>query len=445
MVDPAAAARDVSETDVAADADADADADAGANGATAAASPPPQVWSDFTRVRLHAKSLLQVPFWDVRNGAFSMFRGGDFGDTECALPHDVREDAYDRLRLQLEACDHLQGWSCTVDAQGGFAGLARSLVEEARDQCRTATIGCFVLLDPPTLPTDMPVDEGLFNSAPKVRARAGLDHALCVHSLLEQCSIVVPIDSRIPSLQAWAPDDAAAMEGGDAARLFRDTALIAAGVDSMTLPYRHPRPPTGPLIGMANWAAALCPRQDYRLVSLDICAPLRVGGLGIGPLLPLSPSSGGVAVPAAADQRDQIPPPRSWSRLAVARGPECLASERWAELAPLVPEPFRFELEAPLRVPAGFPRFGPDVQEGEATAEAGAAEVAAATNGRHAATVCTSAGATCALRPFIRRLVEAVDSKEGNAVFARRTCGLDDEDATNMAEDLRNIEDAYED
>ncbi len=39
-----------------------------------------------------------------------------------------------------QECDHIQGWSFSVDGLGGLGGLACALAAEARDQCRSTTI-----------------------------------------------------------------------------------------------------------------------------------------------------------------------------------------------------------------------------------------------------------------------------------------------------------------
>jgi hypothetical protein len=98
----------------------------------------PERWSEFIEVRLPPRSFVEVPFWDVRNGQFSSFAAGNLHQASgCELSVDERDAALDRLRLLLEECDHVQGWACTVDAQGGFGGLGAALAAEARDQpCR---------------------------------------------------------------------------------------------------------------------------------------------------------------------------------------------------------------------------------------------------------------------------------------------------------------------
>lgn len=122
------------------------------------------VWSDFMGPTLKESSFTEVPFWDVRNGDFSSYSSGDFNNTDCELSMEFREHCFDVIRLLLEDCDQPQGCECTLDVQGGFAGLGNSIIAEFRDQCRSAAITCEMLLDPPKLPTDPPTNEDVFQS-----------------------------------------------------------------------------------------------------------------------------------------------------------------------------------------------------------------------------------------------------------------------------------------
>jgi hypothetical protein len=116
------------------------------------------VWSDFMESNLKEMSFIEVPFWDVRGGSFSSYSSGDFNSSDCELSSEFKENAFDVLRILLENCDRPQGCDCTFDIQGGFAGLANSLVTEYREQCRSAAVSCAALLDPPKLPTDQTTD-----------------------------------------------------------------------------------------------------------------------------------------------------------------------------------------------------------------------------------------------------------------------------------------------
>ena len=65
--------------------------------------PLPLRWSDFIEVHLKPKYLVEVPFWDVRNGPFSSFAAGNLNQASgCVLSVDERDEAMDRLRIVLE-------------------------------------------------------------------------------------------------------------------------------------------------------------------------------------------------------------------------------------------------------------------------------------------------------------------------------------------------------
>jgi hypothetical protein len=141
----------------------------------------PEVWSDFLEERLDLRSYVEVPLWDVRQGAFSTHPAGDFHGQGCALPASFRDAAWDAVRKLLEECESVQGFDLTADAQGGFAGLATALAAECREECRSATVACSLLLAPPPLPTDAPPEETLFDAGGfKGAARRQLDESLAM-------------------------------------------------------------------------------------------------------------------------------------------------------------------------------------------------------------------------------------------------------------------------
>jgi len=88
----------------------------------------PEVWSDFLEERLDPRSYVEIPLWDVQQGAFSTYAAGDFNGQGCALPAAFRDEAWDRVRVLLEECESIQGFEMCADAEGGFAGLASALV-----------------------------------------------------------------------------------------------------------------------------------------------------------------------------------------------------------------------------------------------------------------------------------------------------------------------------
>lgn len=87
-------------------------------------------FTDYLKVELHSKSLLQLAgVWE----GVQTFAGWGEG-WEMAGRADTRDELEDRLRFFAEDCDSLQGFMALVDSESAFSGLsARFLAELADD------------------------------------------------------------------------------------------------------------------------------------------------------------------------------------------------------------------------------------------------------------------------------------------------------------------------
>lgn len=66
-----------------------------------------------------------VPHNQVTQDNFMFFSKGK---EIWSLDSKFREDIEDKVRLQLEICDLLQGFSLTVDINSGFGSLGNSII-----------------------------------------------------------------------------------------------------------------------------------------------------------------------------------------------------------------------------------------------------------------------------------------------------------------------------
>jgi hypothetical protein len=406
-------------------------------------SPTLLVWSDFLQVRLSESSFCEVPLWDVRNGTFSAYSAGDMSHpSECALPLDWREDAFDRLRLSLEDCDSAQGFVFTVDSSGGFGGLGASLAAEAREQCRSAALHATLLVAPPsTLPTDLPnADDGLFGCGARRESRLLLDQALTLHGLLEHASTLLPLaaqaageDQRggeMAGVLSASSSDSSAARGELSDMLLAASGRLGLCLDSATLPFRRGPSPSLPAwrsaVGMRDWASALSPRADLRVLA---CAALShpspegvgvAGGVRPAPLV-LSPFPPGVSLER----------PSHWSRMLVGRG---FAAERWADERAVC-----FAFSSPVALPRSFPgaacRWPPAPlphggEEGERSPST-------------SVNMCVSLGCNESVQPWLSSLAAPLVARSQAAAAARQASSVSGEDAAALAELLTGLAESY--
>jgi hypothetical protein len=416
----------------------------------------PTVWSDFLGVRLKEQSYCEVPVWDLRNGSFSSFSAGDMRQAaECALPVEWRDDALDRIRLQLEDCDHTQGFNLTLDASGGFGGLATSLASEARDQCRSAAIHATMLVNTPSaLPTDSAsADEGVFGGSvggSKRAARRSLDQALTLHSLLEYTSLLLPLscttDPDTASLDfaeggegeeggAGADREADVRRRGEA--ILTESARLALCLDTATLPYRlgassaggSGATTTARVLGMREWVSALSPRADLRVLSCFAHASFSPTPAQPPARLVLSPLFPSVL---PSDPSSLV---THWSRVLVGRG---FPVEQWSDDRARC-----FAYTPAVELPRSFPRTAASLPQQLPLEREKANLVSRGGADTNTTAVSVSLGCNSAIFPWLESAAEPLRSSAQAAAAARLSSNMNLEDSSAIAESLTQLSDAY--
>jgi len=379
------------------------------------------VWSDFMTNPLNESSHKEVPFWDVRNGAFSSFASGDFQHPDCILSVDYREECIDVLRLLLERSDQPQGCQCIFDVQGGFAGLASSVVSEFRDQCRSSAISCNLLLNPPTLPTDAPQNTDLLQSTRRHDSRTHIDHAITMHAILEHTNVLFPLNCSHPTESN--------NQNVDALGLLQHSAQMATFIDTCSLPYRRPYDMSRKLM-MTEWCSILTPRRDLRVMSAEMCIPDLDH-------LPPPPSSSSLSSSSSSPSLSFVPldpsmridssstPPKRWTQLMVGRGVD---KHHWPLSQDLAPSVQRYSFDAvvlPRSYPQGiFPPKHPPVPMRQGS-------------------LLTSSGSSSALHPWLSSLSSSLVSHSAEEEAGRRESQMSTEDSNSIAEDLMCLADSY--
>ncbi|GAB4822173.1 hypothetical protein N2152v2_009219 [Parachlorella kessleri] len=213
-------------------------------------------FTDFLKAHLHPRSIHQLEgVW----AGVTEFGGWGDGSGLGGSWQETREGLGEAVRFFAEECDSLQGFQCLIDDLSGFGQLAADALQELRDEYGTRPVLLFAVRPSAAVP-----DASL---SPAEARRHVLSNGLS-HAVLSQ---------RCDSYVALAPprlhDGLHALRWQEG-NLFHASAILAAAVDSATLPYR--------LDGGLGSAGGLVARETY-VESLVLRGPQQ-GDKGAMPL-----------------------------------------------------------------------------------------------------------------------------------------------------------------
>ncbi|KAK9826905.1 hypothetical protein WJX81_007954 [Elliptochloris bilobata] len=221
---------------------------------------PVRSWTDYLKVVLHPRSLVALGgLWGSEGAAFA----AGFGPrAAAAAPAGALDDWLDRVRRFAEECDALQGFQALSADQGGFGGLTTDVMGALRDEYPRAPTLLFAVRPSADGPADA---DG--------QRRWRLSEALSAAELAPRVSLYAPLapppsPQSLPHLR-WRLGDA-----------FHTSAMLAAVVDTVTLPYRldpdaPPRPLGAPLgaCDLHSLAQLLAGRAGHSIVGVAAALP----------------------------------------------------------------------------------------------------------------------------------------------------------------------------
>jgi len=257
--------------------------DDGASGSGPEASVPTKfdldsqvrVWSDFLRTRYHPKTNVVVGDYyhdDLTVNPFDVFGLG----YHCNAA-DVLEEIEDRVRFFAEESDSLRGFHLLCDNQSGFGGLSVRVAEMLAEDYGSKTVLGF-----PLSPSHPTADSAAMKKAGIVPAihctTMFLNGALTLNGLSQTLvnGMVTPLSvckDTFPLLKS-GPDHVRSFANVsyDAQSSYHSSAVLAASLDVLTLPWRSYNPSAAP---MASLASELN-RGGRKLASLAASQPLPV-------------------------------------------------------------------------------------------------------------------------------------------------------------------------
>ncbi|XP_028911291.1 protein misato homolog 1 [Ornithorhynchus anatinus] len=236
----------------------------------------PRVWSDVLRVPLHPRSVCLVRQFN-HDGDTGRLEAFGQGERLLAGPR-YAEELEDRLHFFVEECDCLQGFQVLCDVHDGFAGVGARAAELLRDEYPGRGILTWGLCPPP--PRSGPQPPGVYrllNTALSLVPLAAHSSLLCPLTLAGGLGLRPPPPPTFPLLHYEAADPN------------HSSAILAAALDTVTVPYRLRSAPAC----MTDLAALLC-AAGRKVTGASVALPFP---LAPGRTLPDALSRLGAAAP----------------------------------------------------------------------------------------------------------------------------------------------------
>ncbi|KAI8972555.1 tubulin domain-containing protein [Trametes punicea] len=183
-------------------------------------------WSDYSRVYYHPRSAQRLPDLADWEHAEGQWHAGREAFANYEHEHEIMDN---EVRLFVEECDALQGVQLTSDCDT-FGGFTDAFLTGFRDEYPKMPSLAFPLLSDASNLAVSPEDE---NTATKL-----INDALCIRNLEVLSTINVPLQH--PS--TWRPGEWLQGLRLDRGNPYHASAVLAAHIESTTLPLRHVHP-----------------------------------------------------------------------------------------------------------------------------------------------------------------------------------------------------------
>ncbi|XP_015740066.1 protein misato homolog 1 isoform X1 [Coturnix japonica] len=183
------------------------------------------LWSDYLSVQLHPRSvyILQQYNHDGDAGRLEAFGQGEklLQDAACV------EEVEDRLHFYAEECDYLQGFQVLCDLHDGFSGVGAKVTELLHDEYSRKGILTWGL-------TPVTHNKG----DPQKNFYRVLNTALGIVHLSAHSSLFCPLSLSSSLGIKPQPPIAFPYINYDASLNYHSSAVLAAALDTLTVPYR---------------------------------------------------------------------------------------------------------------------------------------------------------------------------------------------------------------
>ncbi|CAL9200696.1 unnamed protein product [Musa hybrid cultivar] len=176
-------------------------------------------WTDFSKVQYHPRSL-----YELHSSWMDIQKFDDYGIGKDVLSGSLQlEEMNERLRFFIEECDHIQGIQFVVDDSGGFSSVAAEVLENIEDEYTNTPVLLYAVRDP-----------GAYTYATNQKSSIGrsLHDAVSFSRLSSFCNLMIPVG--LPSLRSGLSP----LLHVDDKKLFHSSAVYAASIHSISIPFR---------------------------------------------------------------------------------------------------------------------------------------------------------------------------------------------------------------
>jgi len=218
-----------------------------------------KLWSDFLRSRFHPKT--NVVMGEYHHGNSKEFDVHGIGVEAWSSGQGAFSDEVeDRIRFFAEESDFLKGFQLINDGNDGFGGISSKISEHIQDDYDGQCLMAF-----PTLPSHYDTKLDVIQCTSKM-----LNMALTMKSLSENCHLITPLSLSTDTFPLRGIETRPVPTFNYKADLhYHTSALLALGLDTLTLPWRSLH---GPYASPSEVAHGLsgCGRK---IASLDLVLP----------------------------------------------------------------------------------------------------------------------------------------------------------------------------
>jgi len=192
-----------------------------------------KLWSDFLRTRFHPKTNVVVgEYFHGNSKEFDIYGTGVevWSSNQGAISDEIE----DRIRFFAEEADFLKGFQLINDSTDGFGGLSSKISEYIQDEYGGQCLMAF-----PTLPCHYETKLDAIQSTSKM-----LNLALTTKSLWEFCHLITPLSLATDTFPIRGVETRQVPKFDYNPDLhYHSSAVLALGLDTLTLPWRSLRGP----------------------------------------------------------------------------------------------------------------------------------------------------------------------------------------------------------
>jgi len=215
------------------------------------------VWSDYMRTHLHPQSTQIIREFQHQDEHLPF---DIFGKGQQVFGRKVQEELEDRIHFFFEECDSVQGIHVLADTGDSFGGIASSVCELLQDDYSTKPL--FVVAAEPCI---------VPNSTAKSNLYRLLNTALSYERIYPYSSVLLPLSMKTKLARKPGPPVVLPYLNYKPELSYHTSAVLAASLDSCTLPYRMNSGGTM----MSALTGALSPQQR-KLLSLNVAMPFNL-------------------------------------------------------------------------------------------------------------------------------------------------------------------------